>query len=149
GLDHMWCSPEAHIFNERALSNGIHKTQVLVEPEATNFGENITFSKSLIPEARTAIFVSKPNSLLRVKLTVEAQWPNIEAYVSCPDLEFPDEVSNVVGVLGVISEMVGDIERIQRYPTLGYQAQHTLPEEIINSWHYLVEQGFTEHLMSE
>jgi uncharacterized SAM-binding protein YcdF (DUF218 family) len=103
----------------------------------------------LLGDATSVTFVSKPYSLLRVKLTVERYWPGIEAHFSAPEIAFPDEVSNIVGVLGVINEMVGDIDRIQRYPALGYQAAHTLPGEIIDAWHYLIEQGFTHHLVAD
>ncbi len=144
---HIWSSPEAMIFQQRALSNGIDESCIQLETEATNFGENITFSKRLLPNVNTVTFVSKPNALLRVKLTAEAQWPGVTAYVTCPPLSFPQQVSDIVGVLGVINEMVGDIERIQKYPAFGYQASHELPENIIRAWHYLIDQGFTEHLM--
>lgn len=143
----IWNEPEAQIFFERAISNGIIKKQILMEPEATNFGENVTFSRALIPQAKTVTFVSKPNSLLRVKLTVEAQWPEITSYVSCPEIEFPNDVSNMIGVLGVINEMVGDIERIEKYPSLGFQTKHAIPDNIYQAWKYLVDQGFTGHLM--
>jgi len=76
------------------------------------------------------------------------QWPEVNALVSCPKIEFPDEISNIIGVWGVINEMVGDIERIQRYPDLGFQAKHSIPDYIIENWNYLMEQGFTNHLMS-
>ncbi len=144
---HIWNEPESQIFYDRAISNGISEAQILVEPNATNFGENISFTKLLIPQAKTVTFVSKPNSLLRVKLTVEAQWPEVNAHVSCPEIEFPGEVSNIIGVWGVINEMTGDIERIQKYPKLGYQANHLLPDNIIKNWEFLMEQGFTYHLM--
>lgn len=144
---HIWSSPEAIIFQQRALSNGIDDGCIILETEATNFGENISLSKKMLPDAKTVTFVSKPNALLRVKLTAETQWPEISSHVSCPSLSFPQQVSNVVGMLGVINEMVGDIERIQKYPALGYQAPHELPEHIIQAWHYLIEQGFTDHLM--
>lgn len=144
---HIWSEPEALVFYERAISNGINKAQIFVEPEATNFGENVTFAKALLPQAKTVMFVSKPNSLLRVKLTVEAQWPEVNAFVSCPEIEFPADVSNIIGVWGVINEMVGDIERLQKYPDLGFQAQHSIPDNILQDWHYLIEQGFTYHLM--
>ena len=120
-----------------------------METEATNFGENISYSRALIPQAKTITFVSKPNSLLRVKLTAEVQWPEIKAMVSCPDIEFPTGVSNIIGIWGVIHEMVGDIERIQKYPDRGYQAPHLLPDNILRNWEYLVDQGFTHHLMSD
>jgi hypothetical protein len=86
-------------------------------------------------------FVSKPNSLLRVKLTAEAQWHEITSYVIGPDLSFPQRVSGVVEIKGVVNEMVGDIERIQNYPDSGYQVSHELPERI------LIEQGLADHLL--
>lgn len=144
---HIWSKPESQVFFERSIANGINPENIVIEPKATNFGENITFSKILIPQAKTVTFVSKPNSLLRVKLTAEARWPEVSSQVSCPEIEFPSEVSNIVGVFGVINEMVGDIERIQKYPSQGFQVPHLIPDEIIGAWNYLVEQGFTEHLM--
>jgi len=144
---HIYNEPEAQIFLKRAILNGISKNQILLEPEATNFGENVAFTKALIPHAKTVTFVSKPNSLLRVKLTIEAQWPEIKSYVSCPEIEFPNDVSNVIGVFGAINEMVGDIERIKKYPSLGFQAKHEIPDSIDQAWKYLVAEGFTEHLM--
>lgn len=144
---HLWTHLEAEVFCERALENGINEKQILVDLEATNFGENISYSKALIPNAKTVTFVSKPNSLLRVKLTVEENWPEVNAIMSCPDFRFPTEVSNIIGVWGAINEMVGDVERIQKYPDLGFQVPHLLPEKIMQNWTFLIEQGFTAHLM--
>lgn len=146
---HIWEKLEAEVFYERAIDNGINRKQILMEPQATNFGENISYSKLLVPQARTVTFVSKPNSLLRVQLTAAANWPDVNALVSCPEIKFPDEVSNIIGVWGVINEMVGDIERIQKYPDLGFQVQHLLPDKIMQNWAYLIDQGFTFHLMPD
>ena len=132
----------------RDRSNGINENQIIIEQHATNFGENVTLSTQLLPKARTISFISKPSSLLRVKLTAQAQCSHVKAYVSSPTIEFPYEVSNIVGILGVINEMVGDIERIQKYPELGFQAHHELPEHILNAHNHLIGQGFTEHLMT-
>lgn len=121
----------------------------MLEPRATHFGENIRFSRDLLPDVKSVTFVSKPNSLLRVKLTAAAQWPRVHAHVSCPEIGFPEAVSNVVGVLGVIQEMVGDIDRIRKYPGLGYQAAHELPDEVLEAWRYLVSQGFTGHMIGD
>jgi uncharacterized SAM-binding protein YcdF (DUF218 family) len=144
---HLWAETEAAVFKRRALENGIAEESILLEDRATNFGENIAFTRALLPEAKAMTFVTKPASVLRVKLTAEVQWPGITRFVACPDLQFPQEVSNVIGILGIISEMVGDIERIQRYPALGYQSPHELPREVLDAWRFLVRQGFTHHLM--
>ncbi len=144
----LWDRPEAEVFARRAIENGIDERQILLETRATNFGENIGFSRKLIPQARKVCFVSKPNSLLRVRLTADIQWPEVDAVMSCPDIAFPDEVSNVVGVWGLINEMVGDVDRIRQYPARGFQAAHELPENILHNWQYLIDQGFTYHLLA-
>ncbi len=146
---HLWSEPEAEVFRKRALANGMPEGRILLETEATNFGENIRYARNLIPEARIVTFVTKPNSLLRAKLTAAAQWSGVTAYVSCPELAFPAEVSEVIGLWGVINEMVGDIERIMRYPALGYQAEHQLPPAIVEDWRYLRAAGFSHHCLAD
>jgi uncharacterized SAM-binding protein YcdF (DUF218 family) len=144
---HLWTRSEAEIFRARALENGIHDSAILLEDHSTNFGENVAFTKARIPESKAITFVTKPASVLRVKLTAEVQWPGISHFVACPDFCFPDDVSPVIGLFGIINEMVGDVERIQRYPALGYQAPHELPQDILDAWASLVQKGFTYHLM--
>lgn len=144
---HLWSIPEAHVFRERALANGVAADAILIEDQATNFGENIAFVRRLAPDLRRVTFVTKPNSVLRVRLTVPVQWPGVTAFVDAPPLRFPVEISHVVGILGVIDEMVGDVDRILKYPALGYQAPHELPVEILEAWQYLKEAGFKNHLL--
>jgi len=144
---HLWSSPEAHVFRERALANGVAADAMLIEEQATNFGENIAFVRRLAPQLQRVTFVTKPNSVLRVRLTVPVQWPGVTACIDAPPLRFPDDVSNVIGVLGVIDEMVGDVDRILKYPALGYQAPHELPAEILDIWQFLVSSGFRNHLL--
>ena len=145
---HLWDKPEAHVFSERAAAVGVDPAQIVVEDQATNIGENIRNARHLLPDARTVTFVTKPNTILRVRLTVPIQWPGITFYTACPRFSFPQDVSNVIGLIGVISEMVGDLERIAKYPELGYQIPHVLPPEIVKSWDYLIQKGFTHHLLS-
>jgi uncharacterized SAM-binding protein YcdF (DUF218 family) len=144
---HLWTRAEAEIFKDRALEKGIPQSAILLEDRSTNFGENVAFTRALLPDAKSITFVTKPASVLRVKLTAEVQWPGISQFVASPDFRFPEEVSPVIGLFGIINEMVGDVERIQRYPALGYQAPHELPRDVIEAWEYLVQQGFTYHLL--
>ena len=119
----------------------------MLEDRATNLGENVRFSRDLLAGPSTVTFLSKPSTVLRLKLTIEAQWPDIEAHVSCPRIKFPEDVCNVIGVLGVINEMVGDVQRIQQYPKLGYQVPHMLPPHVLDASNYLIGQGFVQHLV--
>ncbi len=143
---HIWNRPEAFVFKERALAAGVPESAIFTETASTNFGENIAFCRQLLPAAKTAVFVTKPASVLRVLLTAKVQWPEIAAHVCAPAIRFPAEVSNVVGILGVIDEMVGDARRIVDYPKLGFQAEHVLPPEISEVCAYLTQKGFTHHL---
>jgi uncharacterized SAM-binding protein YcdF (DUF218 family) len=144
---HLWTRTEAEVFKQRALENGVGESAILLEDRSTNFGENVAFTRALLPEAKAITFVTKPAAVLRVKLTAEVQWPGISRFVSCPDVHFPYDVSPVIGIFGIINEMVGDIERIQRYPALGYQVPHELPQEVLDAWEALIREGFTHHLM--
>ena len=144
----LWTAPEAHVFKERALANGIAPERILVEDRSTNFGENIAFVRALLPDLRRVIFITKPNAILRVALTVPVQWPGIAAYVDAPAWKFPEDVSNIIGVFGVMHEMVGDVDRMQQYPARGFQVPHELPEPVLESWRALIAAGFGRHLLT-
>jgi uncharacterized SAM-binding protein YcdF (DUF218 family) len=146
---HLWDLPEAQVFRNRALEQGIEEASILIEEQATNFGENIAFVRRLAPGVRRAVFVTKPNSVLRVALTIPVQWPEVTAYVDSPPLEFPRDVSQVIGVFGVIHEMVGDLDRILQYPARGFQIPHEVPPPILDAWRALIAAGFREHLLTE
>ena len=144
---HLWERTEADIFAQRAMIQGVSPDQFTLESRATNFAENIAFARELFPDVRRATFLTKPNSIRRVALTLPVQWPGLEAWVDAPSFGFPGEVSNLIGVLGLIDEMVGDIHRIMVYPSLGFQAEQVIPEEVEVAWRYLIEQGFDHHLI--
>jgi hypothetical protein len=85
---------------------------------------------------------------LRVALTVPVQWPGITAYVDAPAWKFPEDVSNIMGVFGVMHEMVGDLDRIQQYPARGFQVPHGIPPPVLESWRALIAAGFGRHLLT-
>ena len=123
---HLWDRPEAEIFADRARAAGIAPARLWIEPRASNFSENVTFTRQLRPDLRSATFVTKPNSIARLRLTLAVRWPELDAAIDAPDLAFPDGVSSRIGHLGVIDEMVGDIDRIIAYPALGFQVTRFL-----------------------
>lgn len=145
---HLWRVPESHVFRARALDNGLDPDRILIEDRATHFGENISFARALLPEAHRVTFLTKPNSVLRVILTLPMQWPGVSACVDSPALSFPGEVSQVIGVLGVMHEMVGDLERIIHYPDRGFQAPHALPPAILQAYETLRSEGFGLHALA-
>jgi len=144
---HLWGDPEATVFAERARSHGLVDDQILLERRARNFAENIALSRAMFPAMTRVTFVTKPNSIRRVYQTLPVQWPDIEPCVDAPSFEFPWGVSNVVGVFGLIDEMVGDLHRILVYPALGFQAPLTVPAGVLTAWDALIGEGFDRHLV--
>ncbi|MFT6835865.1 MAG: uncharacterized SAM-binding protein YcdF (DUF218 family), partial [Francisellaceae bacterium] len=102
----MWDKPEAQMFKARAIKNGVEQHKIVTEEKSTNTGENISYSRKLLPNAKSIIFVQKPNTILRVKLTVPLKWPNIIFYTACPSFSFPEDISNIISIPGIIHEMV-------------------------------------------
>lgn len=144
---HLWEGTEAQLFAQRALTLGVRPEQFSLEPRATNFAENIAYARAMFPQVTRATFLTKPNSIRRVMLTLPIQWPGLEAWVDAPAYSFPEQISNQVGILGVIDEMVGDIQRIMLYPQQGFQVEQPLPPAVEMAWEYLVKQGFDHHLI--
>jgi uncharacterized SAM-binding protein YcdF (DUF218 family) len=139
----------AALHGDRALANGISPGSILLEERAINFGENIAFVRDLLPDLKRATFITKPCAVLRVVLTIPIQWPGLTAFVDSPPHSFPEEVSNVIGVLGVIHEMVGDIDRVIQYPSRGFQVPHRLPPQVLESWRALIAEGFVQHMLDK
>lgn len=143
---HLWDRPEAEIFFEYGRSRIPDDVEVVLETRATNFGENIMFTQGLLPDVSSVVLLTKPNAVLRVLLTAQKQWPEARVSVSAPQYRFPNEVSNVVGLFGLIDEMVGDIDRIKKYPELGFQVEHELPKAVLVASDFLISKGFDNHL---
>ena len=143
----LWNRPEAEVFAERALELGVSHQQLLLEPRARSFAENLAFARTMCPDARCITFVTKPNSIRRVTQTQPIHWPDIDCAVDAPDFAFPWGVSNMVGVFGLIEEMVGDIHRLLRYPRLGFQQALPIPDEVLDAWQQLIALGYNRHLL--
>ena len=143
----LWNRPEAEVFAERAQALGVKRQQILLEPQARSFAENLAFARAMCPDARRVTFVTKPNSVRRVTQTQPIHWPDIDFSVDAPDFAFPWGVSNMVGVFGLIEEMVGDVHRLLRYPRLGFQQALHIPAEVLDAWQQLIALGYNRHLL--
>ncbi|WP_207430011.1 YdcF family protein [Sabulibacter ruber] len=149
-----WTETEAEKFARIAEEMGVPATQILIENQSTNTGENIAFSYQLLKEKQIPlqrlILVQKPYMERRTYATFLKQWPGpeVEIMVTSPQLSFeeyaPDEVYREL----VIHVMLGDLQRIKVYPEKGYQAHQEIPAEVWDAFEQLKQKGFTSHLLS-
>lgn len=137
---------EAVAFGRRAIESGVPSEAITLEERATNIGENLSFTSRLIPEAVSVILVTKPQTQLRCKATVQKQWPGVRAITTAPQTAFEDQPTGVQNERGLFCEMVGDLERMMTYPARGFQVYVDIPDRVMSAFHTLRSAGFTDHL---
>jgi hypothetical protein len=57
--------------------------------------------------------------------------------------------ADIIGFDKLVNELVGQVDRVERYPELGFTEKTKVPEEVIAAKRQLVQLGFANHLISE
>ncbi len=150
-----WNEPEAIVFAKEAMRLGVPKEDILLETEATNTGENITKGYKVLQDdnvtIRSMILVQKPYMGRRTYATFKKQWPGeeIEIIVTSPHISFNEYFDTTdVEKEKIVNIMVGDLQRIKEYPARGFQIAQDIPEKVMKAYSYLVDAGFTKHLIA-
>jgi len=147
-----WSKSEAEVFADEAIAQGASREQILLEPKATNIGENLRFTKALLAErghpASRVIIVTKPQTLRRVVASAPIFWPDATVITSCPDHAFEEQPTAEHSLDDLIHEMVGDVQRMLEYPRLGYQVAQETPPAVLAAYEDLKARGFTRHLLT-
>ena len=151
----LWSEPEAERFARIAMGLNVPAEQIFIEPNSTNTGENIRFTKQLLAERgidpESFILVQKPYMERRSYATFRQLWPEKQVLVTSPQVSFADYLaqythssltpSDVVGI------MVGDLQRIKLYPELGYQIAQEIPDDVWTAYERLVHAGYDKYLI--
>ena len=150
----IWREPEAHKFRRIAIERGVNADAILIEDQSRNSGENVVLTRKLLETSgfllRRAICVQKPYLERRVLLTLQKQWPGCDFLVSSPPISYEAYARpDIIGFDRLINELVGQVDRVERYPELGFTEKTTVPEEVIAAKRQLVELGFVNRLISE
>ena len=142
---------EAEAFADIAVEKGVPRESIMIEPKASNTGENIKFSKDLLSSQDSIpdklILVQKPYMERRTFATCKQFWPELDIMVASPDLVYEDFPQPWLSLEEVIHIMVGDLHRISVYPGMGFQIEQDIPEEVWEAFHRLNELGFNKHLV--
>ncbi|MFI5497316.1 YdcF family protein [Actinoplanes sp. NPDC051859] len=143
---------EAVHFREHALSHGVPESAILLEPEATNTGLNITLSRAVLHQAgiqpRRVMVIAMPYMQRRAYATCRKVWPDVEVVCTSQPLEFDDYVKTIGDERLVIDMLVGDLQRVVEYPRLGYAIEQTVPKDVHDAYHQLLHEGFTRRLLT-
>lgn len=142
---------EAETFAEIAVQKGVPREAILIEPESTNTGENIAFSRRVLAERgldpERIIVVQKPYMERRAHATFMNFWPGKRLIVTSPPIPFAGYFTAELPKDLVINIMVGDLQRIRDYPAKGFQIPQEIPDEIRQAYEKLLALGYDKHLI--
>ena len=146
-----WPKSEAEIFADRAVECGAAQEYILIEPNATNTGDNVRFTRELLAksgiEVESVLLVSKPNMNRRGLATIQQWWPEVRVTCDSPDTHFLHSPAEGHTPEDIVHEIVGDLQRIVEYPKMGYQAEQEIPEEVNAAYKNLIAMGYTGHML--
>ena len=152
----LWDEPEAERFARIALGLNVPADKIIVEPNSTNTGENIRFTKQLLADRglnpQSFIVVQKPYMERRAFATFRQYWPEKRVVITSPQVSFVDYLAHYahssLTANDVVGIMVGDLQRIKLYPELGYQIAQEIPDEVWRAYEQLVRAGYDKYLIS-
>ncbi|MFJ7203269.1 YdcF family protein [Streptomyces sp. NPDC098789] len=137
---------EAVHYRERALELGVPPAAVLAEPRATNTGENILFTRSLLQEkgveVEDVLLVSKPYEERRAYATARKLWPLVEIVSASSPIQFEQYVDSIGEPNLVFEMLVGALQRLLLYPAMGFMIALPVPDEVVAAYERLRTGGF-------
>jgi uncharacterized SAM-binding protein YcdF (DUF218 family) len=148
-----WTRPEAEVFADTAVEQGVPREKILLESRALNTAENIRFTREILRdrglEPRNLLLVMKPFMQRRVWATKAVEWPEIPATVISQKMTLDEYFTPELPPEKIIPIMMGDLQRIWIYGRKGWSAQQQIPREVTDAFNELVRLGFTQHLIPE
>lgn len=130
-------------------------SRILLEDKSTNTGDNIRFTEQLLGnkgiKLKSLIVVTKPYMERRAYATFKKQWSDAhtELIVTSPKLTYDDMFIDEKSKEQFINIMVGDLQRIKVFPSLGFQIEQDIPQNVWHSFSALVELGYEKYLIKE
>ncbi|MFJ4711276.1 YdcF family protein [Streptomyces sp. NPDC088785] len=142
---------EAVHYRERALELGVPDKAILVEPRATNTGENIEFSRQVLADADVAVssvlLVSKPYEERRSYAMMRKLWPTVDVVSASTHMKLHEYVETIGDASMVIDMIVGALQRVLAFPGRNLAIPQDVPRDVVEAYERLARQGFTSRLM--
>ncbi|MEZ9525137.1 YdcF family protein [Enterovibrio norvegicus] len=136
---------EAETFAEILIDEGVPASALILEKQATNTGENITLSYALMKEKghnfQRLLLVQKPFMERRAFATFMKQWPEPvqSVLVTSQAVSLIDYPNEDLPFDMVVDAMIADFERIQSYPSKGFQIEQDIPQAVLDAYALIKE----------
>jgi hypothetical protein len=132
---------------------GIPDDAVIAERESSNTGENIIFTQRMLTAQgytfKTAIAVTTAMLSRRHRATMQKLWPAIAWTIHTPNpIPFEERIEQD-NVQEFFDLMVGEIDRLRKYPARGFMDKIDIPSQILTAQQVLINAGHTKYLAPE
>lgn len=150
--DKRWKRPEAEIFADIALRMGIPKEYIIIENTSTNTAENLQFTRKIFDQKGVSLskvtLVTKPYMERRALVTWRKLYPEIEATITSPTIEYNDyPIGTDMSKEEMINIIVGETQRVKLYPQKGYILPQEMSHTVCEAYEELVKRGFNTQLI--
>lgn len=146
---------EAEKYKEILIEKNVPERAILLETKSTNSGENILFTYEILKEKKilpnSLIIVHKPTMERRAFSAFKNYWPDerTKLMITSMPVTYEEYVEKFIDKDLIINIMVGDLQRIKLYPTMGYQIYQETPENVWLAFEELVKLGYDKHLIQK
>ncbi|MFI5723531.1 YdcF family protein [Streptomyces cyaneofuscatus] len=144
---------EAVHFREAALALGVPDEAILLEPRATNTGQNIRFARQVLEDAGSRVdsvlLVCMPYMQRRAYATCRRQWPEVEVCCASQKVSFDEYAKAQDDEVEFIAMMVGDTQRVMEYPSQGFAIEQEVPDRVREAFEWLCKRGYDAWLLRD
>ena len=145
---------EALGYRDHAIARGVPAEAIIVEPAATNTGENLEYSRKVLAERgiepSTILLVSHPYQRRRAYATSRAVWPEVDVRCVSRPLTLDAYLPTIGDADRVIGMLVGETQRLTLYAELGFiEHVEDVPEDVRAAFTRLVAAGYTSRLVPD
>ncbi len=142
---------EAVHYAERAIQLGVPDDAIIIEPHATNTGDNFTRTRELLDskgiQPQSATIISRPYQQRRAYATCRKLWPELDVVCASRLLPLLDYIASIGDQDKVINMLVGDTQRIWVYADQGFAAPQVVTPDAMSAFGRLAAAGYTRRLV--
>lgn len=142
---------EAVHYREHALTLGVPDSAILTEDTATNTGENITRSRSLLAaqehRVEAVTLICRPYQQRRAYATCRKLWPEVRVQCASASLPVSEYIASIRDESRVITMLVGDTQRIEVYAERQLAIPQPMPDSVRGAMQQLVSAGYVGRLI--
>jgi len=124
--------PEALVFRDRLLRDGVPREAIVTETEAGNTLENVVFGLAALSRKRiavgSALLVAKPFVMRRCAATFARQAPDIRVRCCPPQTDVQRSVDRTPAAFA--ARLAAELERLERYAAKGDTAPQVIPDTV-------------------